>query len=251
MEASITTNSPCAGSNYWKPTTRNTTDSTSPGEVRAGLRKHESRTPGIQLDGHPIGPWQMLEAQIADIADDITYMAHDTQDGLEAGLLAVNDLEQTDLWQHAAARIAIEYPDCPADRLIPTIVRCLFTVQIEDVLNTTGLQLAKTNPQTPYAAISTSERIMDFSPEMKNRLKPYKQFLFDHMYWHPSVKDANDDSVALMSKLFLYYIKHPNALGKKAQARLESEGLHRTVCDYVAGCTDRYALEECARYGLV
>ena len=219
-------------------------------EVRAGLRKHESRTPGLQLDGHPIGPWQMFEAQIADIADDVTYMAHDTQDGLESGLLRVEDLEKLELWQHASARVDEEHPNCPVDRLIPTIVRCLFTVQIEDILLHTELNLNELSPQTPYDAMSAPRRMMDFSNDMKSMLKPYKQFLFDNMYYHPDVAGANEEAVEMMRKLFEHYVANPEHLGKKARTRIEHEGLHRAVCDYVAGCTDRYALEECEKYGL-
>ena len=73
-------------------------------EVRAGLYKHQASLPGFTLEGHPIGPHQMIEAQIADVADDLTYYAHDIDDGLEAGLLSVAQLQDIEIWQRATAR---------------------------------------------------------------------------------------------------------------------------------------------------
>ncbi|MFT5495243.1 MAG: dGTPase [Kiritimatiellia bacterium] len=217
-------------------------------EVRAGLRKHESRDEGKLLDGFPIGPYQYAEGQIADVADDITYQAHDVADGLDAGLIHEEELEQLELWCFARDRVLKEYPNCPADRLAPTVIRCLFTVQIEDVLQIVRQRTEEWDPQTPEEVMNAPGRLVDFSPAMRTMLKPFRAYLFDHMYYHPDVKFANDEAVEMMKGLFLHYLDHPEDLGSKAQARLPSEGLERTVCDYVAGCTDRYAIEEFKRF---
>ena len=74
--------------------------------------------------------------------------------------------------------------------------------------------------------------------------------MYRQLYEHPAVLDANREAVALMRGLFLHYIEHPETMGRKARERISEEGLWRTVCDYVAGCTDRYALEECQKYGI-
>ena len=220
-------------------------------EVRAGLRKHVSRAPGAKLDGFPVGPWQFVEAQIADVADDIAYQAHDVQDGLEAGLITLDQLRLLDLWNLAEDRVRSQYPSCPVDRLASTTIRMLFTLQIEDVLTRTETCLASWNPQTPWDVMTAPERLVQFSSTFRELLKPYRTFLFEEMYFHPAVTDAGDEAVRLMTRLFDHYLLHPHHLGTKARRRLDSFGLHRTVCDYVAGCTDRYALEECAKYRLV
>ena len=219
-------------------------------EVRAGLRKHESRVPGLLLDGHPVGPRQSVEAQIADVADDITYQAHDTQDGLEAGLLTPDGLEQLELWRQAIERVRTEHPECPPKRLVPSAVRKLFTLQIQDVLDRAEEILERHRPRTMQEVMDLPERVVDFSPAMKERLQPFRKTLFDQMYFHPAVAASNEEAVQRMRRLFQHYLDHPMHMGTKALGRMRRDGLHRTVCDYVSGFTDRYALEQCQRHGI-
>lgn len=219
-------------------------------EVRAGLRKHVSKEPGARLNGHPIGPWQFVEAQIADVADDIAYQAHDVQDGLEAGLITLERLREIELWRLAEARVWDLYPDIAPDRVASTTIRMLFTLQIEDVLARSHAKLRKWHPQSATEVMNAPDRLVDFSSPFRKLLKPYRTFLFEEMYFHPDVKKAGDEAVRLMTRLFEHYLSHPDDMGRKARGRLEREGLHRTVCDYVAGCTDRFALEECEKHGL-
>lgn len=219
-------------------------------EVRAGLRKHVSKEPGAELDGQPIGPFQSVEAQIADVADDITYQAHDVQDGLEAGLLTADGLEGLELWQRALDRVRETYPKCPPKRLVPTAVRKLFTLQIEDVLETAASRLEGTSLDSPQAVMAHHERIVDFSPTMKEMLQPFRKVLFDQMYFHPAVEGANEEAVQMMRLLFNHYVEHPMHMGTKALGRMKESGVMRTVCDYVSGFTDRYAMEEFQRHGL-
>jgi len=219
-------------------------------EVRAGLCKHLSREPGAVLDGFPLGPWQMVEGQIADVADDISYHAHDAEDGLDAGLITLDQLREIELWRIAEERVHRLYPDTDALRLRYSIIRMLFTLQVEDVLSRTAEKLEDWTPKTIEDVMNAPDRLVAFSPEFKNLLAPYRSFLFEKMYFHPEVANAGDHAVRLMTRLFEHYLAHPEDLGKKAKKRLESEGLHRTVCDYVAGCTDRFAFEECQKYHL-
>ncbi|MDF3128065.1 deoxyguanosinetriphosphate triphosphohydrolase [Kiritimatiellaeota bacterium B1221] len=219
-------------------------------EVRSGLCKHLSREPGAQLDGFPIGPWQMVEGQIADVADDISYHAHDAEDGLDAGLITLDQLREIELWRMAEERVNELYPNTPPNRLRYSTVRMMFTLQVEDVLVRSEQLLNDWRPQSVHDVMNAPDRLVAFSPEFKKLLKPYRSFLFEKMYFHPEVASAGDDAVRLMTRLFEHYLEHPDDLGEKAKKRLESEGLHRTVCDYVAGCTDRYAFEECQKYHL-
>ncbi len=219
-------------------------------EVRAGLLKHQAAQPGAQLDGHPLGPHQQLEAQIADVADDITYLAHDADDGLEAGLLTDALLEATDLWRCAARRATEEFPVLPAERRLAYIIRCLLNLLVEDVLRTSEARLARYRPAAPEDVMRAPEPLVALSPALAPQVAVFKEFLFHHMYWHPAVIEANHEGARLMRRLFLHYVAHPEVMGAKARARLPQEGLWRTVCDYVAGMTDRYALEEVRRFGL-
>lgn len=92
-------------------------------EVRAGLLKHEAHIEGASLNGHPIGPFQSLEAQIADLADDMTYHAHDVDDGLEAGIITLLQLETTEFWRTAADATKKRYPNLDTDRFVRATIR--------------------------------------------------------------------------------------------------------------------------------
>lgn len=219
-------------------------------EVRAGLRKHISKDPGQSLDGFPIGPWQMMEGQIADVADDIAYQANDAEDGLNAGLITLDQLRELELWRRAEERVDELYPACEESRKGAATIRMLFTLQVEDVLEVAGGRLEEWSPASPEEVMNARDRVVDFSAGFRDLLNPYRDFLFNRMYLHPSVAGQSDRAVELMSRLFGHYLDHPQDLGNKAKQRLDRHGLHRTVCDYVAGCTDRYALEECRKYHL-
>ncbi len=219
-------------------------------EVRAGLLKHEAHVEGALLNTHPIGPFQSIEAQIADIADDMTYHAHDVDDGLEAGIVTLEQLEATDFWRMAATATRERYPNLSEFQFVRATIRRMLELQVFDVTEHARSMLAEHQPKNVRAVMQAPQRIVDFSPGMKRILDDFSAFMFENLYFHHGVADATQESVAMMRKLFLHYIEHPETMGTKARARIEKEGLWRTVCDYVAGCTDRYAIEEYQRFGL-
>ena len=217
-------------------------------EVRAGLLKHEAHLEGAVLDGHPIGPFQSMEAQIADIADDMTYHAHDVDDGLEAGIITLAQLEETAFWNRAAEATRKRYKNLSEFQFIRATIRNLLELQVVNVVETTRSRLEQYNPQSVREVMTSPQRIVDFSPEMKEMLTHFSAFMFKHLYFHHGVADATEQSVDMMRQLFLHYVAHPKTMGVKARARIEKQGLWRTCCDYVAGCTDRYAIEEYEKY---
>jgi dGTPase len=214
------------------------------------LLKHEAHIENAELDGHPIGPFQSLEAQIADIADDMTYHAHDVDDGLEAGIVTVAQLEETEFWRTAAAATRERYSNLSEDQFLRATIRNLLELQMTDVVEHARKVLESNNPKTMRDIMTSSGRTIDFSPGMKEMLSEFTAFMFENLYFHHGVADATRVAVDMMRKLFIHYIEHPETMGRKARARIEQEGLWRTVCDYVAGCTDRYAIEEYQRFGL-
>ncbi len=219
-------------------------------EVRAGLLKHEASIEGAELDGHPIGPFQSLEAQISDIADDMTYHAHDVDDGLEAGIVTLAQLEQTEFWRMAASTTKNRYPNLSENQFLRATIRNLLELQMLNVIEHSTQTLEKYAPTHVREAMSTPKRAIDFTPDMKEILSQFTAFMFEHLYFHHGVADATQSAVGMMRKLFLHYIEHPETMGRKARARIENEGLWRTACDYVSGCTDRYAIEEYKRFKL-
>jgi dGTPase len=219
-------------------------------EVRAGLYKHQAHIPGFTVDGRPIGPHQYVEAQIADVADDMTYSAHDIDDGLDAGLLAEEQLQTTEAWRRAAARVRQQYGDLPAGQRTRATIRAVLDMQVEDVLRTSGALLERYQPDSPDAVMKCPERVVGYSPEMRETMRELRKFLFENMYWSPMVDKANKEATAMMRTLFLHYVAHPEAMGGKARGRIATDGVWRAACDYLSGMTDRYALDEYHRFGL-
>ena len=219
-------------------------------EVRAGLYKHQAHIPGFTVDGRAIGPHQYLEAQIADVADDMTYHAHDIDDGFDAGLLSEEQLDTTEAWRRATARVRKLYGELPTDQRRKAGVRALLDMQVEDVLRTSEARLVKFQPQSPDQVMGCPERLVAYSQEWRDIMGELKKFLFQNMYWSPMVDGANKEATAMMRKLFLHYVAHPDIMGRKAQARIAKDGVWRAACDYLSGMTDRYALDEYHRFGL-
>lgn len=219
-------------------------------DVRAGLLKHQAGDPEARLDGHPLGPHQSIEAQIADLADDMTYHAHDTDDGLDAGLITPAQLDDLAFWRLAAEQTRAQYTALDEEPFLRITIRNLLDLQARDVQREGERWLGTFDPRSPGDVMNAPGRIIRFSPEMTELLDDFAAFLYRQLYDHPAVLEANEEAVALMRGLFMHYAQHPETMGRKARARLGEEGLIRTVCDYVAGCTDRYAIEECHRFGI-
>ena len=217
-------------------------------EVRAGLMKHEAAKPDASLDGLPIGPRQSIEAQIADIADDITYYAHDTDDALLAKILAEERLETQELWRMAIERTDDRYSNLDRGQRIRITIRNLLDLQIEDIVQHSLLQLEHHQPQSVQDAMQAPTQIVAFSPTMQKHADAFRAFLYQNVYFSQSINNQAEIATAMLRHLFHHYCQHPEHMGKKAQSRLAQDGLKRAVCDYLSGFTDKYVFQEHTRY---
>jgi len=217
-------------------------------EVRAGLMKHEAGRPGILLDGHPIGPRQSLEAQFADIADDITYYAHDADDALLAKILTEELLETQELWRLASERTAARYTNLERGERLRITIRNLLDLQIENIVEGTASALEEWKPASMKDVMRLPVQLVRFSGEMEEQAAQFRSFMYTHVYFSQAIKNQAEIATAMLRHLFEHYCRFPDLMGRKAKSRLPEDGLKRTVCDYLSGFTDKYVFQEHARY---
>ncbi len=217
-------------------------------EVRAGLMKHEAHKPGAVLDGTPIGPHQGIEAQIADIADDITYYAHDVDDALLARIITEDDVETEELWKLAAKRSVKQYTNMDKGERIRANIRNLLDLQIEDIVDSSLTKIEQYAPSSMRQVMDLPEQLVIFSPEMKIHADNFRKFMYKNVYFSHAIKNQAEIATAMLRHLFEHYCRHPENMGRKAKSRLDEDGLKRTVCDYLSGFTDKYVFQEHAHY---
>jgi dGTPase len=205
-------------------------------EVRTGLQKHERK------DGFP-----SLEAQIADLADEITYYSHDLDDAVDFEILTAAQLAENEVWKRSQQHVLTHHPDAHEPELHKLIIRHIIDVQVRDVVTTSAEAISKANPKSPEDVRKQPAKLIHYSEELRKANAALRKFLYANVYYHPRVAEVNQRAGEMLKKVFHGYIAKPDQLGEVATRRLEQEGLHRTVCDYVAGMTDRYLIEEYAR----
>jgi dGTPase len=189
-----------------------------------------------------------LEAQIANLSDEITYYSHDLDDGLDSGLLSESHLtKNVRVWAQAARRVKQEHGKLPDESRRYFIIRTIIDLQIhdvveysEDLIQTSGVQSADDVRRFPKALIR-------YSPERRVLNLELRDYLYKNLYYNPVVHQPNLRATRVLAQLFQYYLNHPKEIGDSARKRLKKIGIHRAVCDYLAGMTDRYVMLECER----
>jgi dGTPase len=215
-------------------------------EVREGIVKHET-TYDVSSRHSDYKPdlRASLEAQIANAADETAYTAHDLDDGLYAGLINAQQLEGLKLWELANQSIgnsSLEFDELRRHRLI----RRLTGLLVRDVTKTTAERLKAANPRSPLELQQMDHHVIGHSEEMSEMVHELRTFLYQNMYRHYRVIRMAQKAERFLTDLFNAYIIEPEQLPDSTKARLDDEedSLHRVVCDYIAGMTDRFALQE-------
>ena len=127
------------------------------------------------------------------------------------------------------------------------IIRDIIDLQVRDVVATSAAAIAAAAPVSVEEARRQSAPLIRYSEELEAANRELRRFLYENVYYHPRVAEVNRRACEMLRTVFAAYVEEPERLGDAAARRIESEGLHRTVCDYIAGMTDRYLLEEHAR----
>jgi dGTPase len=186
-----------------------------------------------------------LEAQIAAISDDIAYNHHDMDDGLRARLFTIRQVAEAVPHVGAAFEsVHADYPDAPRPVRIAEAVRRLIGQMVGDVLAETRRRLEAAAPKNAEALRRAGRQIVGFSPEMAGREKTLKAFLFANMYRSPAVNEERADGVRVIGDLFRYYMNRPDRLPEVWREGCSGpfdRETARTVADYIAGMTDRFA----------
>jgi dGTPase len=215
-------------------------------EVREGLRKHQAfydpPTPGEEKYRCP-----SLEAQIANLADEITYYSHDLDDSVDFEILSAAQLEENAVWQGSHRAVLARYPDAREPELHKLIIRDIIDVQVQDVVTTSARSILDAGVQGADEVRRQPASLIRYSDELLEANRELRRFLYQNVYYHPRVAEVNERACEMLRKVFETYLVDPERLGEAAAKRIEKEGLHRTVCDYIAGMTDRYLMEEYAR----
>jgi dGTPase len=212
-------------------------------ELREGIVKHESEYDiadasqfNPDLRGH-------LEAQIANVADELAYTAHDLDDGLRSGMITPTMLEGISLWEILVESVGLEtslLDDLSRHRLI----RRLIGMEVSDLVNTTHERLRDSRVRSVEELQSLPYNIISYSEDMHRRNRQLKDFLYTRLYRHSRVVRMQVKSERIITDMFNAFRSEPTILPRQFHEQIDIHGLERTICDYIAGMTDRYAIEE-------
>lgn len=215
-------------------------------EALEGIAKHEAARDLSGLMGLDPKTRGSLEAQIANTVDELAYSAHDLDDGLLSGLIVPAQLQELDIWRLLCTRL--DWHGTQLDEVMRhRFIRELVGMLVDDLLKVTDQRIQALNPQSPTDIMTQSENIVKFSDDIWSMSRKLKKFLYANMYFHPSVIAMARRADRIIKALFESYIEEPRQLPKVWFTRIERDGLHRTVADYIACLTDRSATAEYRR----
>ncbi len=207
--------------------------------TRLGLQKHNKL---------PMGHGHSLEAQIVNICDEIAYNNHDLDDGLDSRLLSLKQLEEVNLWKESWRTTNKQYPATSTKIKIRYSIRCLVNQMVMNLVEQTKKNITifkiKTFKDVMNFQVKYDEGVsaVGFSEDFLHPLLNLKKFLQKNLYRHPKVEKMNLEARKIIEKLFTHFIQNKESLPEEYQARITLTGLHKTVCDFIAGMTDRYAM---------
>jgi dGTPase len=227
-------------------------------ETREGILKHCSRRRAKELgalgERFLLGRQPTLEAQLANLADEIAYNSHDVDDGLRAGLLTIEELREVSMFERAYAEARAGHQALDGRRLIHEILRRLIGYLVDDLVDESRDRLAKAAPADLEAVRASERPLIGFSGAMESEHRQLKKFLLDRLYRHPRVLRMTTKAKRTVLKLFETFADEIRLMprefaraAEQAQHETGDAGRLRVVADYIAGMTDRYAILEYER----
>lgn len=217
-------------------------------ELREGIVKHESEYDFTQADTEGFDPARRgsLEAQITNMADELAYNAHDLDDGLRSGLILPQQLSQLSIWRMLQDSIGWDGRNF-TEQIRHRMIRRLLGIEIDDVIQATGSLLQQYQPDSPETLQILSQNIVVHTEQLQEFNRELKDFLYTKLYRHYRVVRMAVKAERFIRGIFETYQSQPDQLPPSVQTAASERGLNRAITDYIAGMTDRYALEEWQR----
>jgi len=218
-------------------------------EVREGLIKHASPydTPSGQIDEFLPGVVPVIEAQLINYADEIAYNNHDIDDGLKSGYISYDQLAGVQLWHEVHAAVRGRFPDAAPQRLKYQTISALIGIFIDDLTTETSRRIAACGITSVDDLRRVNTMVAGFSDELTRKNRELKLFLLENLYHHYKVERMRVKAERYLANLFQTYSAYPTLLPVKYLKKMELFGRERVICDYIAGMTDRFALDEYKR----
>lgn len=212
-------------------------------EVREGIVKHETEYDISDARDYDPKLRGNLEAQIANVADELAYTAHDLDDGLRSGMVTPKILEGIALWSIGIKSVGwneITLNDLDRHQ----IIRRLIGMEVADVLEATDQRIQSSGAQTPEDLQRLDHNVIGHSEDMQRRNRELKDFLYKNLYRHWRVVRMATKAERIITQLFEAYYAEPDILPDHVRNATENRGIERTIADYIAGMTDRFAIDE-------
>jgi dGTPase len=214
-------------------------------EVREGMVKHysaydhPSKRPGFDAKS------SSLEAQVANLADEIAYYSHDLDDGLDAGLLSEQQLRRdVKLWAEASRRTKREHGALPDECRRYFIIRCLIDDHVRDVVETSEAAIAAAGVKSSDEVRLQPKPLIRYSHTRRKLNLALRKYLYQNLYYSDAVHAPHIRATRMLEELFHHLLKHREANDEWTRKQARKEGWPRAVCDYLAGMTDRFAMQE-------
>lgn len=215
-------------------------------ETREGIAKHTTSFDRARIP-EELSPGYMpsLEAQIVDTADEIAYDNHDLDDGMTSCLIQEKHLESVPLWRKTKESLERRYPKIENPKKKYQIIRSLISILVDDVIQESTRQLKAGRIQNIEDVRKRGRRLIGFSDEIKKQRLPLREFLKKELYSHYRVKRMSDKARRFIEQIFKAYITNTAMLPDEYQKKItKKQDAYEVVCDYIAGMTDRFALDE-------
>ncbi len=217
-------------------------------EVREGIIKHSrdyDAKEHPELAEYLLDKRPPLEAQLIDLTDEIAYNTADLDDGYEAHLLSLEEVrEGVPIFEDFYREVEQLYPDAPDKLKFNEALKRVLNRFVDDLITNTRARLTQTGVLTLEDVRNHSERLAAFSPAVEAERKQNKDFLYENLYYSPSLAGEKEDAERVVKELFAFWMEHPAALPHNYQEKAKEDSLARVVCDYIAGMTDNFIFEQ-------